>query len=274
MSGAKTPTDEMYGQISYLFDRFNNSFFEGKLPFPLITLQRKKQTAGYFHIGRFVSQNSTADELALNPEYFGMGDQETYQTICHEMCHIWQAYYGKPSRAGYHNKEWADKMISIGLMPTSTGKAGGKITGQRMGDIMVEDGPFHQELQNMEAEGAVIRWRDRYQRRGSETLVAVTDEFEGSRHESQGDTTEHERDEAVSVPHVGSNALQGESEAGTYSRPDKEVTTLGGVEYQSLDMPVKKTKAKYFCRDCGFNLWGKPNLNIICGECRNPFLKA
>ena len=33
-------------------------------------------------------------------------------------------------------------MISIGLMPSSTGREGGKITGQNMSDYFIEDGPF------------------------------------------------------------------------------------------------------------------------------------
>ncbi|WP_236870604.1 hypothetical protein [Candidatus Bandiella numerosa] len=26
-------------------------------------------------------------------------------------------------------------------------------------------------------------------------------------------------------------------------------------------------KIKYVCPDCNIKLWGKPNLNIICGDC-------
>jgi hypothetical protein len=36
-----------------------------------------------------------------------------------------------PKRRNYHNKEWAAKMIALGLMPSSTGMVGGKITGAR-----------------------------------------------------------------------------------------------------------------------------------------------
>jgi len=37
------------------------------------------------------------------------------------MVHQWQQHHGKPGRRGYHNKQWAAKMNSVGLVPTHTG---------------------------------------------------------------------------------------------------------------------------------------------------------
>ena len=59
-------------------------------------------------------------------------DIEWHSTLVHEMCHLWQEDFGKPSRGGYHNRQWADKMIQVGLMPTDTGEPGGQLTGQRV----------------------------------------------------------------------------------------------------------------------------------------------
>ena len=50
--------------------------------------------------------------------------------------------FGKPGRSCYHNREWALKMIDIGLHPSSTGMPGGKITGQHISDYPIEGGPF------------------------------------------------------------------------------------------------------------------------------------
>ena len=36
-------------------------------------------------------------------------------TLVHEMCHQWQHELGNPSRSGYHNKEWGNKMKEVGL---------------------------------------------------------------------------------------------------------------------------------------------------------------
>ena len=58
-------------------------------------------------------------------------------TLVHEMAHLWQHHFGKPSRSNYHNKEWGDKMREIGLVPSSTGAPGGKATGQRVSHYLV-----------------------------------------------------------------------------------------------------------------------------------------
>lgn len=63
-------------------------------------------------------------------------------TLAHEMAHLWQHHFGKPSRAAYHNKEWAEKMHEIGLAPSSTGQPGGKETGQKVSHYIEQGGAF------------------------------------------------------------------------------------------------------------------------------------
>lgn len=74
------------------------------------------------------------------------------QTLVHEMCHLWQSEFGNPSRTGYHNKEWALKMESIGLMPSSTGIKGGRKVGQKMSDYPISNGLFSQVFNAMPKE--------------------------------------------------------------------------------------------------------------------------
>jgi hypothetical protein len=69
------------------------------------------------------------------------------------MTHVWQHVFGKPSARGYHNKEWAAKMKSIGLQPSSTGMVGGKETGQRMSDYIIPGGPFTKAYARLAAKG-------------------------------------------------------------------------------------------------------------------------
>jgi len=88
-------------------------------------------------------------ELSINPEILCMNLIEVYSALVHEQCHIWQFSFGLPSRRTYHNKEWAHKMIAVGLMPSTTGKPGGDITGQGMSDYPIEDGVFLEALDNM-----------------------------------------------------------------------------------------------------------------------------
>ncbi|MDH8410092.1 sprT domain-containing protein, partial [Klebsiella pneumoniae] len=60
----------------------------------------------------------------------------------HEMVHLWQHHHGNVSRAGYHNVEWAEKMVSIGLIPSHTGAPGGKQIGQHMSHYVEPAGRF------------------------------------------------------------------------------------------------------------------------------------
>ncbi len=125
------------------------------MPNCLITLQRSKKSYGYFCGDRFGRADGTlTDEIALNPTHFrDRPQEEVLATLAHEMVHLWQHHFGKPGRGRYHNKEWAEKMRSIGLQPTSTGKDDGAETGDVMGHMIVADGPFDRAVRKLLAKG-------------------------------------------------------------------------------------------------------------------------
>ncbi len=77
------------------------------------------------------------------------------------MCHLWQHHFGTPSRTGYHNKEWAAKMREVGLIPSDTGKPGGKDTGQKVSDYLEEGGRFERACTAFLATNAAILYHDR-----------------------------------------------------------------------------------------------------------------
>jgi hypothetical protein len=60
----------------------------------------------------------------------------------HEQVHAWQQAFGAPSARTYHNREWAAKMKTVGLQPSSTGAVGGKETGQSVTHYIIAEGPF------------------------------------------------------------------------------------------------------------------------------------
>src|ERR1700686_2839600 len=132
------PTRETYDPLQQAYENLNRSLFEGALPNCLISLQRHKQSYGYFCGDRFGRADGTlTDEIALNPSHFRDRSQEAIlSTLAHEMVHLWQHHFGKAGRGRYHNMEWAEKMKSIGLQPTSTGKEGGAETGDVMDHII------------------------------------------------------------------------------------------------------------------------------------------
>lgn len=162
------PTAYTYGDLNRAYDFFNERLFAGALPRCLITMQRHKGAYGYFAPERFGSRDGQiiTDKIALNPMHFAeRTPRDILSTLVHEMAHLWQQHFGKPSRGGYHNKEWGRKMIEIGLHPSSTGEPGGKQTGQRVSHYILAGGAYDRAFAEHEAAGGVNdlfgdRWSD------------------------------------------------------------------------------------------------------------------
>jgi predicted SprT family Zn-dependent metalloprotease len=157
-----TVTEKEYDAFQTAYDWFNRELFDATLPGCLITFQSRKGMAGYYWHDRFHSRRGKRKtaEIALNPETFtGSSDREILSTLVHEMVHLWQACFGKPGRARYHNKQWAAKMKEVGLMPSHTGKKGGKETGDQMSDYVIEGGPFANSYRRLLATGFRINWQ-------------------------------------------------------------------------------------------------------------------
>jgi len=148
------PTLRLYVPLQAAYDHFNAKLFDGTLPNCLITLRNTGKEFGYYAHERFGQEvnDGHTDEIALNPVHFGRGAEEVLSTLAHEMAHLWQYHFGKPSRNGYHNKEWGDKMKEIGLHPSDTGAAGGKETGQRVSHYIIEGGAYQQAFKSLDDE--------------------------------------------------------------------------------------------------------------------------
>src|ERR1700743_3451365 len=103
----KDPTRTTYQGLTEAYDFFNTRLFGGRLPRCLITMQRQKKAYGYFAGGRFgtVDGAEITDEIALTPAHFrSRTTEESLSTLVHEMTHLEQHHFGKPTRNGYHNK--------------------------------------------------------------------------------------------------------------------------------------------------------------------------
>ncbi|OJK45348.1 sprT domain-containing protein, partial [Escherichia coli] len=159
-------TERAYSELQQAFDFYNQRLFDGELPDCLITFQRGKNTMGYFSYRRFVAADGSGrmiDEIALNPEYFPVYPLiEVMQTLVHEQCHMWQYHYGNPSRKTYHNAQWAAKMESIGLMPSSTGRPGGAKVGQKINDYPIPGGRFQRVTLELFQGQFALSWFDRF----------------------------------------------------------------------------------------------------------------
>lgn len=135
------------------YDYFNQHLFDGTLSPVIFNAVWSNKTHGYVAPDRWTDREGQTriHELSMTPNTSSRPPIEVYSTLVHEMCHIWQIDHGTPSRNGYHNTEWADKMEEVGLMPSSTGQVGGKRTGQRMTHYIVE-GRFKDLFEQMPQE--------------------------------------------------------------------------------------------------------------------------
>jgi predicted SprT family Zn-dependent metalloprotease len=235
-----TPTQQFYDAFETAYSHFNTRLFFNELPPVIFTITRKLKCMGYFSPERWTSNaGENCHEIAINPTYIANNTLiEVLQTLAHEAVHCWQTSSGKPSRNGYHNKEWAEKMESIGLMPSDTGQPEGKKTGQNMSDYPIQEGAF------LEACRALLKdkqfslpWLDRQAKPAIQKPIP--------------------------------NWLENSNEEGS-SEFELLLTTMAellpGVVLEE-EPQVYNTKTKYTCEGCQLNVWGKTNLNLSCDDC-------
>ena len=237
MNTKKKPTLDMYQFVQIAYDWFNERLFNNQLGACIFTFQREKNTMGYYSRGRWQGEEQKIDEIALNPNYFITHNPlEFMQTLVHEMCHKWQYDHGTPSRRTYHNKEWAEKMESIGLIPSDTGRIGGRKTGQQMADYPQKDGLFEIACIMLANGGYKLPYVDAY----------------------TGSKLKLENDLQLDSPF----AQQFEIALGNSNL----------VTAMAQNPLTKQTRVKYSCPICKTNIWAKPNINVICGDCEENFI--
>ena len=162
-SSVGTPTRQVYEPLQRAFDYFNGQLFDGRIPRCLLTIQRNgARVYGYYSPHRFVGRAAqTCDEIAMNPMYFSARPKtEVLATMVHEMVHAWQQHFGKPGRGRYHNAEWAAKMKSVGLYPSSTGVPGGAETGDSMSHYIVAGGRYGAAVHAPALDDLVLEWSE------------------------------------------------------------------------------------------------------------------
>ena len=231
----KSPTTHQYTKYQQLYDYYNEHLFQKELPFCLLVLSRSAaQKCGYFASNRWKDDaGNPTHEISLNPEYLAMAtDIEICQTLVHEMCHLWQQAFGKPSRSGYHNKEWGTKMQEVGLMPSHTGAPGGKMTGQQMADYPIAGGVFLEAFDRMSGD-LLLPFKAHSEAARTQEIMAL----------------------------IAAALAAGEDKIPL----DGEMVPIASVSV--VRKLKKKSKIKYTCRECQANVWGKPELLLTCGAC-------
>lgn len=234
---------EAYEPLQKAYDYFNAILFAGILPGLIVTLQRSRGARGYFSPSRFVQRTEApaqletlkrVDELALNPDYFyGRTDLQILSTLAHEMAHVWQEHHGTPGKGAYHNTEWADKMESIGLMPSATGEPGGNRTGRSMTHYIIDGGAFDVAAKKLIGDGLKLQYED---------VIG---------HLSHG-------------PAAGAGFAGGSGQG--------VATAPAGSEMDGYKPKPKHNRSRtvYHCA-CGTSIAGKPDLRIKCLDCDQEF---
>lgn len=147
-----TPTQEQFNSLNGAYQYYNRKLFDNKLPGCILNFSRLSGSHGFMAPERWKrldEESFGTHEISLTPTTLYRTPIEIFSTLVHEMAHLWQWEFGEPSRSGYHNKEWAAKMRTIGLIPSDTGKPGGKETGQRMTHYIEEGGKYQQAFEKM-----------------------------------------------------------------------------------------------------------------------------
>ncbi len=140
----RPPTLDELETIQDAFSLLNSELFESKLPDVIFTLVRYKKSRGHFYVKEWSLKGDPKTSIHcinLSPTHLGASNKTIIQILAHEMTHLWQQEYGKPSGFGYHNTEWAEKMLAIGLQPVSLHHPG-VMTGQNITDRVIPKGKF------------------------------------------------------------------------------------------------------------------------------------
>jgi hypothetical protein len=236
------PTIGFYSTLQSAFDHFNAELFDGKLPHCLITLRSASRVYGYHHAGRFISpKGEQIDELGLHPGFFTLRPIESVlSTLVHEMVHHWQENLGTPSPSNAHNKEWAENMQSLGLMPSDTGLPGGKRTGRSVSHYIMPDGKFLPACRKLVEGGFVIPWLDRHLPSEPENQTVLAQALKNAGVEYQS-----------SPPPVSALPEVIKGKAAVYRPTPKKA-------------PARE---KLVCQKCSSKAWVAPETLIICGVC-------
>ena len=249
------PTSELYTSLLDAYEHFNAALFGGELPSVIFTVQRKKGVMGYFAPERWGGiDGNKCSEIAINPAYIANSRLiEVMQTLVHEMAHCWQHSFGHPGRDYYHNKQWALKMIEVGLMPSSTGEPGGSITGQFMGDYIIEDGPFIRTFHQLSVDkGFQLKWMDR------RSLPRLFDPVIVPIRNSEGSSPDTlvASDVPETTPTISQLVKTTDSTTSDFLMPE---------------VAKRQTRYRYICSGCNTKVYGKAQLNIRCEDCDRVF---
>lgn len=248
-----TPTIELYSALLDLYRYLNKALFEDKLPDVIFTNQRHAKVTGHFAYNRWINNNNqSCHEISINPSYVSKANLiDLMQTLTHEMCHCWQYEFGKKQKQpGYHNHQWAEKMIELGLKPTDDGTKDGNIVGFKMYDYPIPGGKFLNVCQELlQQQNFEMPWLDIQVRRNQIDKLIEDDEINPV---------------DVITAEVIADSINDENIKEQLCTP--LAAYIGEENFEEMESKSNR-RTKYTCVGCKINLWGKKNLLIRCENC-------
>jgi predicted SprT family Zn-dependent metalloprotease len=248
---------EIYRELNEAYDFYNKELFEGSLPNCIITLARHEKYMGYFRPKTFVHvQNNELfkHEIMMNMTYLAVRKiEESLSTLVHEMVHLKTFIDGTYGRGKYHNKTWANLMKSFGLQPSTTGRAGGKETGQAVSHYIIPEGIFSKKTQVLIEKGYLIPYVEMIYKQ----------------------VKEYEVDDLEKIKVKGKSGFYIDNEGNEFQ--GREVN-YGGKEdgkevVKIIPMVTNKYRVCYKC-SCGYSVFGKRDLDMRCNKCGNNFVET
>ena len=120
------PCVESANAYALAYEHLNKALFGGALSNPMLILTRDARIiGGHFAPNKWANEEgANVHEIAINANCMTNGDPVfLFGILIHEMAHLWQQEFGKPTRGGYHNEEWMKKCREVGLTPNGGGQA-------------------------------------------------------------------------------------------------------------------------------------------------------
>lgn len=148
MPNVKSPSVHQHAVIQNAYHYFNKRLFGGKLTTCMINFSRKAKMLGFYHASVWANGEKVKPEITMNPDAMHRPLVEVYSTLVHEMVHHWQEMQGTAPRKGYHDMQWSEEMIRIGLHPVAC-DGSGRMTGQKMSHSIEPGGMFDRAFQEM-----------------------------------------------------------------------------------------------------------------------------
>jgi SprT-like family len=257
-------TSNQFKTLEDLYQYYNQKLFGGKLANCLVNLSRHGGAYGFFAPKEWIEANASnkktlgpsvvngrkkgrvIHEISINPDSMYRTEKAWHSTLVHEMVHLWQEDWGKPPRQCYHNQQWADKMESIGLMPSATGRIGGVKTGQFMSHYIIPGGEYEKVFAGISPED--------YKR--------LTLPYSINRQFMDDIGLDDEMANALAW-------LKALSPEPVIKGKKVDIYTFLGINRKAAETG-SSLKIKYSC-DCYNNIWGKAGLYIKCMDCGEIF---